>query len=482
MSESCLQWGFSPTLAGDAGGRRCQKASCFVPTVETTGSHRRSLAATTVASNKWAPWRLWESTWMISGMKSLNISRCTIGFRHHLRHLPVHFVIAPLVLTPLAINLVYQFVWWAAHFFQVPWEISQVAVMIIFVWRQIHSWGQIHNKLTGCKGREAPWIMWSWRFATGVGRDGEVWGHFAGSTTTHVRDLKFQRWKWSRILWAKALQSEKPPCSVAKDTCRMLQKLINDNCIQLPCVTGASSLTWSLKIRIIGKWYLIRFAPGILVLNPFHVVALTTVLLFWFVFFHACPWTQRLNGNLRLIFPSLNKATSLFTCHVESSWRSQATAPKRNRSWMFGIYSVHLMTEVFITLQTTQNIWKVQKHGTQKWWFPKGISTSICPFSGSIFVLGVSILQRGQLKISGAARSQQKSRRVPSSVPIWRARIAISEDASWFLDEYGPGTPGDFRTPLEIGLPVELFPEDFPKVMCLEGCNILKSHLVSPGN
>ena len=146
------------------------------------------------------------------------------------------------------------------------------------------------------------------------------------------------------------------------------------------------------------------------------------------------------------------------------------------------IYSVHLMTEVFITLQTTQNIWKVQKHGTKKWWFPKGISTSICPFSGSIFVLGVSILQRGQLKISGAAWSQQKSRRVPSSVPIWRARIAISEDASWFLDEYGPGTPGDFRTPLEIALPVELFPEDFPKVMCLEGCNILKSHLVSPGN
>ena len=303
-------------------GRRClvgedaTRLLALSQPLKQLAPHRST--ATTVASNKWAPWRLWESTWRISGMKSLSISGCTIGFRHHLRHLPVHFVIAPLVLTSLAINLVYQFVWWAAHFFQVAWEISQVAVMIIFVWRQIHSWGQIRNKLIGCKGGEAPWIMRSWRFATGLGRDFvdvEVWGHFAGSTTTHVRDLKFE-WKGSKILWAQTLCNQKNlhvqlPKTLAE--CKQVEDKW-----QLPCVTGASSLTWSFKVRIIGKWYLTRFAPGILVLNPFHLVAILShwlLFFFWFVFFHAFGWTQHLNGNLRLIFPSLNKATNLFTCH-----------------------------------------------------------------------------------------------------------------------------------------------------------------------
>lgn len=300
-------------------GRRClvgedaTRLLALSQPLKQLAPHRST--ATTVASNKWAPWRLWESTWRISGMKSLSISGCTIGFRHHLRHLPVHFVIAPLVLTSLAINLVYQLVWWAAYFFQVTWEISQVAVMIIFVWRQIHSGGQIHNKLIGCKGGEAPWIMRSWRFATGLGRDfvdAEVWGHFAGSTTTHVRDLKFE-WNCQKYFEHKRSAIRKTSMFSCQRHWQNAEKLrINDNYHVLlvqalsPGHLKLGSLGSDISSNLhLASWYWIHFIQWLWLLLFF----------FGFVLCHAFGWTQHLTGNLRLIFPSLNKATNLFTCH-----------------------------------------------------------------------------------------------------------------------------------------------------------------------
>ena len=107
-----------------------------------------------------------------------------------------------------------------------------MAVMIIFVWRQIHSGGQIHNKLIGCKGGEAPWIMRSWRFATGLGRDfvdAEVWGHFAGSTTTHVRDLKFE-WNCQKYFEHKRSAIRKTSMFSCQRHWQNAEKLrINDN-------------------------------------------------------------------------------------------------------------------------------------------------------------------------------------------------------------------------------------------------------------
>lgn len=382
-------------------GRRClvgedaTRLLALSQPLKQLAPHRST--ATTVASNKWAPWRLWESTWRISGMKSLSISGCTIGFRHHLRHLPVHFVIAPLVLTSLAINLVYQLVWWAAYFFQVTWEISQVAVMIIFVWRQIHSWGQIHNKLIGCKGGEAPWIMRSWRFATGLGRDfvdAEVWGHFAGSTTTHVRDLKFE-WNCQKYFEHKRSAIRKTSMLSCQRHWQNAEKLrINDNyhVLLVQALSHGHLKLGSLGSDIssnlhLASWYWIHFIQWLWLLLFF----------FGFVLCHAFGWTQHLTGNLRLIFPSLNKATNLFTCHeltgrndltcwaIQWSVLSFLERPEglkiKNRSFlgMFAVYSVHFRNlKITFHKQPPQTSGNVLKSiGTRKWWFPKGIFTSV---------------------------------------------------------------------------------------------------------
>lgn len=104
----------------------------------------------------------------------------------------------------------------------------------------------------------------------------------------HYPCERFEIWmELSKILWAQTLCNQKNLHVQLPKTLAECWKV--ENKWQLPCVTGASSLTWSLKVRIIGKWYLIQFAPGILVLNPFHPVAMTTVVLFW-ICIVPCLW------------------------------------------------------------------------------------------------------------------------------------------------------------------------------------------------
>ena len=352
---------------------------------------------TTVASNKWAAWRLWESTWRISGMKSLSISGCTIGFRHHLRHLPVHFVIAPLVLTSLAINLVYQLVWWAAYFFQVTWEISQVAVMIIFVWRQIHSWGQIHNKLIGCKGGEAPWIMRSWRFATGLGRDfvdAEVWGHFAGSTTTHVRDLRFE-WNCQKYFEHKRSAIRNTSMFSCRRHWQNAEKLrINDN-YHVLLVQALSP--GHLKLGSLGSDISSNLHLASWVLNPFHPVAMTTVVLFW-ICIVPCLWLntashrefapdlsfpQQSHQSLHLSWTHRKKRPYMLSHPMVSAiFLERPEGLKIKKQIVFGnvccLFSSFQKSEITFHKQPPQTSGNVLKSiGTRKWWFPKGISTSV---------------------------------------------------------------------------------------------------------
>lgn len=150
-----------------------------------------------------------------------------------------------------------------------------------------------------------------------------------------------------------------------------------------------------------------------------------------------CAWSFLPSTKPPISSPAINSPEET-TLHVEPSngqcylfWNDLKASKLKNRSFlgMFAVYSLHFRNlKITFHKQPPQNIWKRLKKALE----PENDDFQKASPLLSIFRFhlhsgwGVSILPT---KIS----------RVPSSVPIWRARIATSEDASWFLDEYGPG-------------------------------------------
>ena len=120
---------------------------------------------------------------------------------NHFKDPLVLLLIADLVISPLLINLRQQLLRTPTDFLEVAWEVPQMSVMVLFAWRQIHSWRKIHDELMRAKGGEShreSGLNLCFPCIPPHGEAGKVWSHFCGCATTHVfKRQRAEMWNYS---------------------------------------------------------------------------------------------------------------------------------------------------------------------------------------------------------------------------------------------------------------------------------------------